>query len=80
MQDLQLPPDMNDFFRSGRTLVVDNSELGMKYFFLKTYDELAVDDALVATYETSFPDEDPHHGEDGRYIVPVISLIKECDY
>lgn len=71
---------MKDFLISGRQLRFDQGQLGMGYLVLKKYDQLSLEDAYVATYDTSFPDEDPHHGEDGRYKVPVVSIISECNY
>lgn len=79
MADLNLPADLVAFLKAGKQLEYDPATCEAGKVEL-----LALDQLKVQLFPMFIDDEelfalDPHHGENGYYLVEAINLVRECD-
>ncbi len=76
---VNLPQDLKDFLQSGRELKYDHLKCELGKITLKKFDDLKVAEVKIDSQESPIYDNDPNKDKDGYYLVPVISLIEECE-
>jgi hypothetical protein len=77
--ELGLPADLIAFLRDGRQLAFDHRVTNIGPISLKQLDHLRFDELPVITEGTPQESKDPHHGENGHYILRVVDLIGESE-
>ena len=77
MNGPDLPPDLVEFLRSGRSLNYDPTEAEPGAVVMRTCPPLIT--LWVDSSDRPWHASDPHAGEVGYYAVPVVDLIADCE-
>lgn len=79
MSQLKLPPEFENFLRSGVQLEYDHESVEPGRVGLAPLSALELGVVWVNSDDSPLDEDDPHAGEDGYYEIPAVSLTNECE-